>query len=184
MRIARRLPSFRAERIYWAVRRALARATKADFRVVHFSVQSTHVHLVVEASDRLRFSRGMQGLAIRVARAVNRVLERRGSVWGDRYHRRDLETPREVRNALVYVLMNHRKHQAQAQAPRELDPYSSAAWFDGWSSRAGPLIVDLLMIEITRDATVASPVHQSETWLGRVGWKRRGLIEPEERPKV
>jgi len=31
-------------------------------------------------------------------------------VWGDRYHRRDLGSPREVRNALVYVNNNHLKH--------------------------------------------------------------------------
>src|SRR5437879_4806944 len=49
--------------------------------------------------------------AIRVARAVNRALNRRGAVWTDRYHARALTSPRAVRNALVYVLMNRRKHR-------------------------------------------------------------------------
>ena len=52
---------------------------------------------------------GARGLSIRVARAVNRHLERRGKVFGDRYHPRSLTTPREVRTALVYVLQNWRK---------------------------------------------------------------------------
>jgi hypothetical protein len=46
-----------------------------------------------------------------MARALNRVLRRSGRVWGDRYHRRDLATPHEVRHALVYVLDNVKKHQ-------------------------------------------------------------------------
>ena len=59
------------------------------------------------------FERGIRGLAIRIARAVNRAWLRRGRVWGDRYHAHSLRSPREVRNALVYVLQNFRKHFAQ-----------------------------------------------------------------------
>jgi len=98
---------------------------------------------------------------------VNRVLERRGSVWGDRYHSRELRTPREVRNALVYVLNNWRKHEPAA---RGLDPRSSAAWFGGWQKprggRPGP-----------------SPVGVPLTWLASIGWKLRGLIGVDERPR-
>ncbi len=85
--------------------------------------------MLVEARSREALSRGVQGLAIRLARAVNRTLRRRGKVWGDRYHRHDLATPREVRNAPVYVLGNFRKHGAIS---RTIDPCSSARWFEGW----------------------------------------------------
>ncbi len=101
----RGVPSLRAARVFPAIRAAIARAQRGSvFRICYSSVQSTHVHLLIEATSREALSRGIQGLAIRVARAVNRVLGRRGGVWGDRYHRRDLATPREVRHALVYVL--------------------------------------------------------------------------------
>jgi REP element-mobilizing transposase RayT len=97
LRAAAGLPSLRGARIFDAVRRALAAASRAGFRLIHFSVQSDHVHLLVEADRSGGLARGCQGLAVRVAKAVNRVLGRRGAVWGDRYHARCLATPREVR---------------------------------------------------------------------------------------
>jgi hypothetical protein len=114
---------------YPALEGALAAASKTESRVCQFSVQSDHLHLMVEAADRDAPGRGMQGLAMRCARAVNRALGRRGRVFADRYHARALKTPREVRNGLVYVLPNWRKSVAGAQW---LDGCSSARWFDGW----------------------------------------------------
>src|SRR5262245_28110545 len=124
----------RAARVFPAVRRGLAAASHRGFRIIHFSVQNDHIHLLIEAEDGARLSRGMRGLTIRLARAVNRALGRRGAVWGDRYHVRTLATPRAVRHALVYVLMNFKKHQT---AVGEVDPCSSAAWFDGWRAEVG-----------------------------------------------
>ena len=159
--------SLRAGRIFNTVRDALAAASGPRFRVLHFSVQADHLHLVVEADGPTAFERGVRGLAIRVAKAVNRVLGRRGNVWSDRYHGRLLRTPREVRNALVYVLNNFRKH---IRGARGLDPRSSARWFDGWRRwHAG-------MIE-------PSPVARAGTWLARVGWRRHGLVDADECPR-
>src|SRR5213594_1017676 len=95
----------RAARVFPAVRRGLA-TSHSGFRIIHYSVQNDHIHLIIEAEDGARLSRGMRGLAIRLARAVNHAIGRRGAVWGDRYHARALATPRAVRHALVYVLMN------------------------------------------------------------------------------
>src|SRR5262249_53338714 len=91
------LPSLRGERIFPALCRGLGHASRRGLRLLEFSVQGDHVHLIVEAADRRALSRGLQGLAIRLAKAVNRVLGRRGRVWGDRFHARALKTPREVR---------------------------------------------------------------------------------------
>jgi len=110
LRLERRVPSLRRQALFEGVRGALARASRSWFRLVHFSVQSDHVHLLVEAHDKGALSRGMAGLSIRVARSVNRALGRLGRVFGDRYHARPLKTPREVRHCLVYVLMNFKKH--------------------------------------------------------------------------
>src|SRR5207244_3534237 len=121
-----------SDRVFDHLRSAVRKASHGAFRVLHFSVQADHVHLVVESDASLGLSRGVQGLAIRMARAINRALGRCGRVWGDRYHARALRTPREVRNALVYVLNNWRKHLPQV---RGLDPRSSAAWFSGWAIR-------------------------------------------------
>jgi len=104
------LPTLRSDPVFSAVQRALARSSHASFRLLHYSVQCDHLHLLVEADTPTRLVRGAQGLAIRVARAINRVVRRRGRVWHGRYHAHVLRAPREVRNAFVYVLQNFRKH--------------------------------------------------------------------------
>lgn len=115
--------SLRATNAFPAVLRALGRASTPAFRVLQFSVQRDHVHLLVEADTAVARTRGIQGLAIRLARAVNRALGRRSAVWGDRHHSRLLATPRAVRHALVYVLQNFRKHGHEGAGT---DPCSSA----------------------------------------------------------
>ena len=157
----------RSNRAFPAVRRALYVASRGNFRIIHFTVQDDHLHLIVEADDTRALSRGMRGLAIRVARAVNRALGRRGAVWGDRFHARALTTPRAVRNALVYVLMNRRKHRA---GERGLDPCSSAPWFRGWREPVATLLGP-------------PPVVAARTWLAAVGWRRHGLLGLDERPR-
>jgi putative transposase len=171
LRAGRGLPSLREQVIFLEMRGALGQTVRSWFRVVHFSVQANHVHLLVEAENKASLSRGVMGVAIRMARAVNRVLERHGNVWSERYHSRALKTPREVRNGIVYVLMNRHKHVSKAVA---LDPCSSASLFDGWK-----LPPALAPPRETIERTIEAPT----TWLLRLGWKRHGLIGPDERPK-
>jgi REP element-mobilizing transposase RayT len=161
--------SLRRRAVYENVASALGRHRDEDFRVVHFSVQSDHVHLIAEASSKRALSSGMRGVAIRVARAVNRALGRRGSVWSDRYHARPLPTPRTVRNALIYVLANARKH---LRAIAGIDPCSSAPWFDGYRDRH------------VRPASCPL-VRPPRTWLLRVGWRRGGgLLSVDDAPRL
>ena len=165
------------------VSRTLLRAFRASssewFRIVHYSVQENHVHLIVEAASTSSLGTGMRGLMVRVARRVNSLLFRRGRFWADRWHGRALTGPRQVRHALVYVLQNRRKHAPRAvqlEPKRDddtLDPLSSAAWFDGFTEpprqsrpRAGP-----------------PSVAAAQTWLLRVGWLRHGRIHPREAPR-
>lgn len=168
LRADRGLPSLRSEKIFPFLRRALARSNRSTFRVLHFSVQTDHVHLVVEANERQSLARGIRGLAGRCAKAINRASRHRGRVWTDRYHARALMTPREVRTALVYVLQNFRKH---LRAPAVVDPCSSGPWFDGWA-RA-----------IERHAEPA-PTRPPSSWLAAIGWRRAGgLIAFSEAPR-
>ncbi len=156
----------RATRLFPAVYHALAVSSDENFRIIAFSVQDDHIHLIVEADDAVALTRGLRGLTVRVARAVNRALGRHGAIWGDRYHRRALTTPRAVRYALVYVLMNRRKHAGE----RGVDPCSSAPWFGGWrqsiATPPGP-----------------PPVVAARTWLAAVGWRRHGLLDVDEQPR-
>jgi REP element-mobilizing transposase RayT len=113
------LRCLRSARVFPAVRGALAKASRDHFRVVEYSVQTDHIHCLAEASDTRSLASGVRGLAVRLARAINRALGRRGRVWSDRYHARPLTSPRTVRNALVYVLMNSKKH---GQMGTDIDP--------------------------------------------------------------
>ena len=162
------VPSLRGFEVFPAVHAALGLAQRGDFRVAEFSVQDTHIHLLVEASSHAALLSGARGLQIRLARAINRATGRRGRVMGDRYHVRALRTPREVRICLAYVLHNFTKHQPGA--PTLLDPCSSAGSFDGYHEQNCPS---------ERDAAARPP----RTWLLRVGWRRHGLLSPTERPR-
>ena len=111
VRLKRGLASLRSGAPYHVLRMAFGKGCeKAGFRLVHFSVLGNHLHMIVEAKDRQSLSRGMQGLLVRVARGLNKLWNRKGGVFADRYHERILRTPKQVRNALCYVLCNARKH--------------------------------------------------------------------------
>ena len=142
-------PGLRGKEVFRSLQAALAAgAARAGLRLVHYSVQGNHLHLVVEAVDKVALSRGMQGLAVRVARAVNRAADRTGRVFADHYFARELKTPAEVRRAVRYVLDNRMLH---GRLSPQTDVCASAApliqprtWLltVGWlRSRAGPLAV-------------------------------------------
>jgi REP element-mobilizing transposase RayT len=127
--------NLRTRRAFREVAKAFAAAQlRRGFRIVHFSVQSNHLHLVCEADDQLTLSRALQSLAIRIARALNRIMNRRGSVIADRFHEHVLRTIREVVRAVAYVVGNFATHVLRrgGRLPSGfVDPFSSAAAHDG-----------------------------------------------------
>src|SRR5437867_944158 len=173
LRVRRDVPSLRSRRFVRDFQsRMRAGCERGEFRVCHYSIQRDHVHLVVEAAGKEALGRGMKSVGIRLARTVNRVLGRVGPVLFGRYHLRVLKTPREVRHALAYVLLNARKHWKKRNGiapPVVLDIASSGAWFDGWkrpAPAAGP--------------RGPRPVARARYWLLREGWRRQGLVAPAE----
>ncbi|MEN8159514.1 MAG: transposase [Myxococcota bacterium] len=183
VRARRDVPSLRSRRLVRELRRSLAEACeRGEFRVAHYSLQRDHAHLIVEARGKRALARGMKSVGARLARAVNRTFSRSGPVLDGRFHHRVLRTPREVRNALAYVLLNARRHFAKARGGRRppvaVDEASSARWFDGWQ-RAW-----LARLGAPPEPGVARDVAPARTWLLRVGWRRRGLVDPSEVPGV
>jgi REP element-mobilizing transposase RayT len=183
LRVVAGLPSLRADGTFEAVRFALAAARERfGFRLVHFSVQSNHLHLIAEAEDRRSLTLGIQGLCVRVARAVNRTLARRGRLFADRYHCRALKTPRAVHFAVRYVLLNARRHRAETPAGF-IDTRSSAPWFPNFR-RPDELAFGAAQTRATWRATsdVESPVVPPRTWLLREGSRRCGGFDIDDRP--
>jgi putative transposase len=192
LRVRRGVRSLREHALFRVVRQALSNGkSQFGFSLVHFSVQRDHLHLIAEASDRRALSRGIQGLSIRVARAVNRQLERKGPLFADRYHARALTTPRAVKYALRYVLLNARKHAAASRAHQRdavpagfIDSLSSAPWFRNFARPEG-LAFGALQARAEWERTSGStepPVARARTWLLRACLQRHGSFDSEETP--
>jgi REP-associated tyrosine transposase len=175
-RLVRGLPSLRQLTFGQVVGRTIRNINRSNaargtsFRVIHFSIQADHLHLIVEGGDNRALTAGLRGLGVWIARRVNTLAGRSGRVLADRYHARALTYPRQVRNAILYVIHNHKKHEAY---PEHVDRYSSARWFGDWTEPRPP-------------PPSTSPVLPPNTWLARRGWQHLGRISAEEypRPKV
>ena len=129
MRVRAGLPSLRGNRTFPAVAGAFRKGKERfGFRVIHFSVQGNHLHLLVEAEDVVAMARGMKGLSVRIARALNRVNGLSGQVFPDRFHSRALKSPPEIAYAMRYVLGNHMKHGLADWNRGTTDRCSSAAF--------------------------------------------------------
>ncbi|HVZ47254.1 MAG TPA: hypothetical protein VG916_00595 [Gemmatimonadaceae bacterium] len=185
LRASPEVGSLRRPDVFHAIREALITVARLEdvVRVVHFSVQATHIHLLVEAVDERALAKGMKVFGISAAMHINGCTRdregrrRRGAVFPDRYHVRILQHPRDVRNTLAYVLNNWRHHRADRGRTWKIDPYSSAITFDGWKElayRGGRFVQPPRL--------VAPLVWEPRTWLARVGWQRRGAISVYEVP--
>ena len=166
LKAAAGVAGLRRQRMLVALEAAFAAARiRFGMRIVHYSIQGNHLHLLVEAADRDSLSRGMQGLAIRVAKTVNRLFARSGRVWADRYHAHVLRSRREAANALRYVLGNFARHAANRGERRPFADAFSSVRFLGL-------------------APAEAPVAPPRSWLLRVGWRlwNRGVRGYETAP--
>ncbi len=152
------------------------------FQVVEFTIQDDHLHLIVEATGVVEtgmvdapetLRSGVSGLVIAFAKRLNELLSRRGKVWGDRFHTRELASPSEVRNALVYVFRNVARHGAALFGFGTVDQLSSAPRFTRFTAP---------VLDVHQDAA-AWPRPSPKTWLLDRGWwtcTRQGPIDPNE----
>ncbi|HEY6907919.1 MAG TPA: transposase [Myxococcales bacterium] len=153
MRLQHGIGYLRSYRRAKAVEEALRDARERfAVRIIHYSIQGNHLHLIVEAEDQAALSRGIQGLAIRLAKRLNALARRRGGVFADRYHSHPLKTPREAKHAVRYVLTNYRHHALEHLPLGWTDPLASARFLQDRPSQ---------------DAPVVPP----SVWLLRVGWR-------------
>ena len=187
LRLTPEVGRLRRRSAYQAFRRALLTSlARGDFRVVHISIQATHVHLICEADDRLALANGVRGLSISAAHRLNAAIardrgtaRRRGRVFIDRYHATAIASPKHSRAELAYVLNNWRKHREDvagaAQRRARVDPYSSGLAFPGWAEREGVPFAWPRGYE-------PLPVSYPTTWLLTDGWKRWGPVALAENP--
>jgi REP element-mobilizing transposase RayT len=184
LRTTKEVGGLRRRRAYFAVRRAIRTTfVRADFRVVHVSIQREHIHLICEADDEKALARGMKGLEVSAARHLNAAVAldrgwpraRRGTVFPERYHVQPLARPRQVRSALAYVLNNWRRHREDfaASHPGPVDLYSSGVSFDGWKRPP--------QVTLPRGYEPLETVRP-QTYLLTTLWRKYPLIDPSETP--
>jgi putative transposase len=190
LRVVKAVGSLRRRRTYQAIREATrVAARRGDFRIVHLSIQRTHVHLLVEAKGKAALAAGMQGFQISAAKHLNAAVSkgrpgprRKGTVFPDRYHAVVIDSPRQARHALSYVMNNWRKHaEDRGEFTRHwhIDWYASGAMFPGWKEQGekgfalrGPPEWPVMLVSTPR------------TWLLRTGWQMHGAISCREVPSA
>ncbi len=163
LKLRRGLISLRGPKMMSAFQKSLEQAKVKGLRVIHFAVESNHVHLFAETNNNRKLRAGMASLAGRYGRVIRKLSGGRGSVFNGRYHSRVLKTPRETKNALAYVLLNHSKHEGVAPYR---DDKSSAAYFSEWNALLGGRYRKLPAEDIP------DYLSGAESWLARVGWRR------------
>ena len=173
MRVAG-VPSLRSQRCMKVMRAAFRGGKeRLGFRLVHYRPAESSSP-IVEAKNKRALSSGARGLAIRVAMRLNHLLGRKGKVFSERYHAVALGSPRQVRRALAYVLLQERRHAAGGQRAltTRLDRCSSAPGFDGFKNvapRARALEQDGRPKRVR-----GSSQHRR--------WRRHGAIDPARSP--
>jgi REP-associated tyrosine transposase len=179
LKVAADISNLRHPDLFGPLREAIyAGSDRLGMRIIHFSVIADHLHFIVESEGVEALARGMQGLGVRLAKRINKVLERRGKVFIDRYFSRVLCTPSEVRSCLSYVLKNKLRHNQQrgiVHGSRWVDYCSSGERFIGWKG-----------IEVTLPDD-ALPIGRPRCHLLRKGWKyprgeHAGELEVDKAP--
>ena len=188
MRVVPAVGSMRRRSLYKAMRDAtITAALRERIRVVHISIQRTHVHLLVEAETKLALGRGMQGFQISAARNINSALavggrRRRGAVFADRYHLEVITSPTQAHHTLSYVLNNWRKHREDRDGLARtwlVDPFSSGISFPDWKE-----LDDKPVMWPMRDGYDPLFVRRPASWLLRQGWKLVAPISAHDVPKI
>jgi REP-associated tyrosine transposase len=169
LRCVDQLPSLRRKTHQRLIERIFARENRKGFRLIHFSIQTNHLHLIAEGDDTVALSRGIQRVASLVARRMNRRFKRKGRFFRERFDGKVIKSPKQMRNALRYVLLNHHKHRLESahELVDGFDPFSSSRFFDGWK-RPTPAC---------RPPPREGPVVAPRAWLLTTGWRRYGTFE-------
>jgi REP element-mobilizing transposase RayT len=96
--------------IFQKISRAITKARNKGIRLVHFTIQRDHVHMLIEAENKNQLGKAMQALGISFSKSLKSLTKTKLKIFKDRYHVHILKTLKEVRNAKSYILGNAIKH--------------------------------------------------------------------------
>lgn len=133
------------------LKRAILNARKKGLRIIHFSLQSNHIHLILEAQDNSILTRGMRSLTVTFAKGLGL-----GRVQIERYHLHVLKNLRETKNAVHYVLFNEQKHSRLKKA--YINQYSSLGKLQDLKQMAKEAKISIVMTKIDQLIQMDVPV--------------------------
>lgn len=108
--------------LHYAIRRSRIKG----LRIIHYTLEYNHIHLLVEAADKQTVHQGMQSFGITFAKKINAIKRLKGTVYKHRYHLRKINSPRELKNVLYYIFNNGIHHKRTSTV---LDPYNTLPAF-------------------------------------------------------
>jgi REP element-mobilizing transposase RayT len=105
------------------LKQSIQNAQKQGLKIIHFSLQSNHVHLITETENNEVLTKGMRSLTITFSKGL-----KRGRVQLERYHLHVQKTLREAKHAIAYVLFNEQKHTKKKAS--KIDGYPSVLYLE------------------------------------------------------
>lgn len=171
IRLAEGLSGLRTKHMHEQFTVALLNAKAKGLRVLHYSIEGNHVHLLVECADNKALASGMNSFGTSFAKAVRKERGGKGKVFAGRYHLGVQKNPAQMKNTLAYVLLNQAKHENLIPYN---DRFSSSQHFNEWKALLGRNIGPIL--EDWRPNKNPLPDHLStpKSWLASKGWKIKG----------
>lgn len=163
MKMKKGIVSLRGPKMCAVLKRSLGKAKKRGLNVIHYALEDNHLHVFAESESNCSLRSGLTSFGSSFGKAARRLTGGRGAVFAGRYHMRVLKTPRQTKNALAYVLLNHSKHQG---AKPYVDNKSSAVFFGDWRALLGD------RYRIDESPPRPDYLTDAQSWLGRVGWRR------------
>lgn len=152
-----------------AFKKAAAGCRKFGLRILHYSIQKDHLHLIAEADDNTALGLGMRSFGTRFGKALREIIGGSGRVFVGRYHLNVLDNPTKMKNALSYVLQNQAKH---TRLVRHVDQYSSAPYFGKWKELFGPQMGPVLVDTSKTPPSLPDYLSTPRSWIAREGWMR------------
>jgi REP element-mobilizing transposase RayT len=78
------VPPLRRRSLVKIIRDSIAASQRDDFSIVHFAIESNHLHFIIETASGVARARGITGLKVRISKRVNKIVGRTGELFADR----------------------------------------------------------------------------------------------------
>lgn len=128
------------------LKKAILNARRMGLKVIHYSLEYDHVHLLIEADNNVILGKGMQSLGVTLSKAINRTKRIKGRVYKHRYHFRKINSARELKNVMFYIFNNGVKHGASKSLNTIYNSFSAEIKFPLFTKERIQLNKELLSI--------------------------------------